>query len=163
MRHLPAPTVLAALAVSACRPEAPPPTPLPAAVAGAASERSPGIVTLAAEVVAAEGARVTGAVVLTAEDGRLIVAAALDGLAPGAYLVHVMDGSACVAPGPGPSGGALGTFVADATGQARFSVEHAEAQEPAAFVGRAVAFHARGEDGARGALAGCGVLRPIAR
>lgn len=163
MRVFPAAVLAAALAVAGCRPEAPAPTPLPAAVAGAASELSPGIVTLAAEIAATGGAGVTGAVVLTEADGRLIVAAALDGLAPGTYALHVREAAQCGPAAGEPAGKAIGTFESDARGQARFSVERAEPAGAAAFVGRAVAVHARSAAGTRGVLVGCGVLRPIAR
>lgn len=155
--------MIAALAFAGCRPDAPAPTPLPAAIAGAASELPKGIVTLAAQISAAEGGEVTGAVVLTEEADRLVVAAALDGLAPGDYLIHVHTAAECGDVGSEQAASALGTFEVGAVGQAKFSIELADAEGPAAFVDRAVAIHARADGGARGALKGCGVLRPIAR
>lgn len=163
MRYLLAPAVLTALALAACRPEAPAPVPLPAALAGAPTEPSPGIVTLAAQIAAGEEQAVTGAVVLTEEAGRLIVAAALDGLQPGGYLIHVHSGADCGESGAPPDDDRLGRFDVGASGQAKFSIERDGAGSPAGFVARAVAIHAREDDGTPGALVGCGVLHPIAR
>lgn len=163
MRNVVAAAAIAALALAGCRPEAPAPTPMPGPVAGAAPEPRPGTATLSARISALDDAGATGAVVITEEDGRLIVAAALDGLPPGSYLLHVLDAADCGATSGEVAGGALGGFDADAVGQARFSAERADAAGAAEFVDRAVAVYARGEDGERGARVGCGVLRPMAR
>ncbi len=173
-----------AVVISACRPEAPAPQPLPEA-SGALPDITAGIDTLAAELIARNPA-ISGAAVLTADNGQLILAAALDGLTPGAYAIHVHNGTSCAGtntdsagarfslPGDAerladsgqPPAGAFGGFDVGSTRQAKFSIEKDSDLEPARFLGLAVVVHA-GADSASGEptgrLVACGELRPIAR
>ena len=177
-------TLCAAMALAACRPEAPAPVPLPE-TSGAAPDLAAGIETLAAELIASNPA-ISGAAVLTADNGELILAAALDGLAPGAYAIHVHNGTTCTGtdddsagprfslPGDAerladsgqPPAGAFGGFDVGSTRQAKFSIEKVSELEPARFLGLAVVVHA-GADSASGEptgrLVACGELEPIAR
>ncbi|MEO0346571.1 MAG: superoxide dismutase family protein [Pseudomonadota bacterium] len=174
----------AAVVLAACRPEAPAPVPLPE-TSGAAPDVAAGIETLAAELIAINPA-ISGAAVLTADGGELILAAALDGLTPGAYAIHVHDGTNCAGsdndgagerfslPGEAqrladsgqPPAGAFGGFDVGSTRQAKFSIEKVSDLKPARFLGLAVVVHA-GADSASGEptgrLVACGELRPIAR
>ncbi|MEO0953101.1 MAG: superoxide dismutase family protein, partial [Pseudomonadota bacterium] len=158
--------------------------PLPE-TSGAAPDVTAGIETLAAELLASDSA-ISGAAVLTADNGELILAAALDGLAPGAYAIHVHRGTNCTGtdadsagarfslPGDAerladsgqPPAGAFGGFDVGSTRQAKFSIEKGSDLEPARFLGLAVVVHA-GADSASGEptgrLVACGELRPIAR
>ncbi|MEO0614871.1 MAG: superoxide dismutase family protein [Pseudomonadota bacterium] len=175
----------AVVALAACRPEAPAPVPLPETSGGATPDVTAGIETLAAELIASDP-DISGAAVLTADNGDLILAAALDGLTPGAYAIHVHDGTDCAGtnsdragprysrPGEAerladsgqPPAGAFGGFDVGSTRQAKFSIEKSAELEPAQFLGLAVVVHA-GADSASGEptgrLVACGVLKPIAR
>ena len=98
MRRHRALAALAACCLAACRPEAPAPTPLPDGIS--APETEAGNEFLAALLESASDRSVTGAAVLTSDDGKLVLAVALDGLAPGSYTVHVHEYDDCRRPGP---------------------------------------------------------------
>ncbi|MEM8546946.1 MAG: superoxide dismutase family protein [Pseudomonadota bacterium] len=178
--------------LTACGPgdPAPPPSVTSAVVSAEEETRVAVIKRLHATMTGLNGSDIEGVVVMTADGDQLILAAALDNVAPGAHAVHVHERGDCSAsdgssagphyspegfahgaadrPGDLRHAGDFGNFMATDFRQGKFSIAVTTDRAVSDYNGRAVIVHRdpdRGEPAATeapGDRIACGILAPSA-